>query len=52
MLLIEGMPNSRAVTIFVRGGNKMVGEAAALCCDLPCGVLPYASRCLVSCFCL
>ena len=25
MLLIEGTPNSRAVTIFVRGGNKMVG---------------------------
>ncbi|KAL4854794.1 T-complex protein 1 subunit epsilon [Chlorella vulgaris] len=24
MLLIEGMPNSRAVTIFVRGGNKMM----------------------------
>lgn len=24
MLLIEGAPNSRAVTIFVRGGNKMV----------------------------
>ena len=24
MLLIEGTPNSRAVTIFVRGGNKMV----------------------------
>lgn len=34
MLLIEGTPNSRAVTIFVRGGNKMVrgvrdGAAAA-----------------------
>lgn len=26
MLLIEGAPNSRAVTIFVRGGNKMVVE--------------------------
>ena len=24
MLLSEGTPNSRAVTIFVRGGNKMV----------------------------
>jgi T-complex protein 1 subunit epsilon len=26
MLLIEGTPNSRAVTIFVRGGNKMMIE--------------------------
>lgn len=25
MLVIEGTPNSRAITIFVRGGNKMVG---------------------------
>lgn len=24
MLVIEGCPNSRAVTIFVRGGNKMI----------------------------
>ncbi len=30
MLLIEGTPNSRAVTIFVRGGNKMVGEGCGL----------------------
>jgi hypothetical protein len=30
MLLIEGTPNSRAVTIFVRGGNKMVGCAGGL----------------------
>ena len=29
MLLIEGTPNSRAVTIFVRGGNKMVRLAGA-----------------------
>ena len=26
MLVIEGCPNSRAVTIFVRGGNKMILE--------------------------
>lgn len=26
MLLIEGCPNTRAVTIFVRGGNKMILE--------------------------
>jgi hypothetical protein len=32
MLLIEGTPNSRAVTIFVRGGNKMVRAAATGCC--------------------
>ena len=25
MLVIEDCPNSRAVTIFIRGGNKMVG---------------------------
>ena len=34
MLVIEGAPNSRAVTIFVRGGNKMVskeGPAGARC---------------------
>ena len=24
MLVIEGCPNTRAVTIFIRGGNKMV----------------------------
>ena len=24
MLVIEGCPNSRAVTLFVRGGNKMI----------------------------
>ena len=24
MLVIEGCPNSSAVTIFVRGGNKMI----------------------------
>ena len=24
MMVIEGCPNSRAVTIFVRGGNKMI----------------------------
>lgn len=32
MLLIEGTPNSRAVTIFVRGGNKMVGGLLVVCC--------------------
>lgn len=26
MLVIEGCPNSSAVTIFVRGGNKMILE--------------------------
>jgi T-complex protein 1 subunit epsilon len=33
MLLIEGAPNSRAVTIFVRGGNKMVRQGSCCC---PC----------------
>jgi T-complex protein 1 subunit epsilon len=28
MLLIEGCPNTRAVTVFVRGGNKMVVDEA------------------------
>jgi T-complex protein 1 subunit epsilon len=28
MLLIEGCPNSRAVTVFVRGGNKMIVDEA------------------------
>jgi len=28
MLVIEGCPNTRAVTIFVRGGNKMILEEA------------------------
>ncbi|KAF2350082.1 T-complex protein 1 epsilon subunit [Trinorchestia longiramus] len=28
MLVIEGCPNSRAVTIFIRGGNKMIVEEA------------------------
>lgn len=28
MLVIEGCPNSKAVTLFVRGGNKMVVEEA------------------------
>merc|ERR1712038_1720326 len=28
MLFIEGCPNSRAVTIFVRGGNQMIVEEA------------------------
>jgi T-complex protein 1 subunit epsilon len=28
MLIIEGCPNTKAVTIFVRGGNKMVVEEA------------------------
>ena len=27
MLVIEGCQNSRAVTIFIRGGNKMVTES-------------------------
>lgn len=30
MLVIEECPNSRAVTIFIRGGNEMVSS-----CDLP-----------------
>jgi len=28
MLIIEGCPNSRAVTVFVRGGNQMIVEEA------------------------
>lgn len=28
MLVIEGCPNSRAVTIFVRGGNRMIIDEA------------------------
>lgn len=28
MLLIEGCPNTRAVTVFVRGGNKMIVDEA------------------------
>jgi len=28
MLIIEGCPNSRAVTVFVRGGNKMIVDEA------------------------
>jgi len=28
MILIEGCPNSRAVTVFVRGGNKMIVDEA------------------------
>ena len=31
MLLIEGTPASRAITIFVRGGNKMVRGGGASC---------------------
>ena len=27
MLVVEGCPNTKAVTIFVRGGNKMVRVA-------------------------
>jgi TCP-1/cpn60 chaperonin family len=30
MIVIEGCKNSKAVTIFVRGGNKMVGSSASL----------------------
>lgn len=31
MLVIEECPNSKAVTIFIRGGNKMVGRLISLC---------------------
>jgi len=31
MLVIEGCQNSRAVTIFIRGGNKMVTGSHSLC---------------------
>ena len=30
MLVIEQCPNSKAVTIFIRGGNKMVGVLVKL----------------------
>jgi hypothetical protein len=38
MIVIEGCPNLKAVTIFVRGGNKMVLDEVRLNREFPMGV--------------